>query len=448
MSTELRTGNWELRSNDPVGPLAVSDIALADLRHVTSGRASRAGVFVAPRVVRVSLLGYGRIGQAVAAVAYHERVRLADAGVELHVVRALVRDLAKPRGGPVVRLVTSAAEVLHQGADVLVEVLGGVEPARTIVAAALEAGVPVISANKSLLATHGEELRALAARHRTTLAFDAAVLAGVPFLGSLARRPLVSAARRLEGVVNGTSQFIVGALDRGVPYERALAEAVARGYAEPDSRADTSGRDAAEKLTILLHIAGHAGVRPDDVPKLGLDALETSDLAGARHLGGVIRPIALATTGQDTGAWVGPAFISGNHPFAALVGVENALRLTGANGHTVTFAGPGAGPDATALTIIDDLVETVTAGAVRRPATAFGGGVAPSAATAFREPPPGRWFLSTSSAPASWELPLLQSGAVTGRHVALTSPLPWRAVASRQAALRAQGIHVLVLPVL
>lgn len=312
------------------------------------------------RPVRVALLGYGRVGQAVAARAEAERARLNAAGLDVSCRTALVRDLGKPRGGPPVTLSTSGAAILNQPNDVVVEVLGGVEPARTLVTAALDAGVPVVSANKSLVARHGRELRALAEARGTTFAFDAAVIAGVPFLGSLSRRPLASAVARIEGVVNGTSAFVLNTIARGATFEAALDEAVARGYAEPDSSADTSGLDAAEKLTILLHLCGRHDVHVDDLPRTGIDALTPADFASAAVFGGTIKPVVLASLdGDNVTALVGPAFVPHDHPFAQLDDVTNSLRLIYASGETVTFTGPGAGPDITAATILDDIVESI-----------------------------------------------------------------------------------------
>ena len=406
---------------------------------------------------RALFLGYGRIGQAVAAAAARERHRLRAAGVDVHPVRALVRDLSKPRRGPAVPLVDRADDALDGDLDVVVEALGGIEPARTLVEAALRAGVPVVSANKTLVAAHGPELRALAARHETTFACDAAVLAGVPFLGALARRPLVSAARRIEGILNGTSHAIVTALSTGASFTEALADAIDRGYAEPDSSADISGRDAAEKLTILLHLAGCEDVRPHHLPALGLDALDDHDVSAAASVGGTIKPVAIASLEPDAlGAWVGPAFVAGEHPFARLSGVTNTLRLSSAAG-TCTFSGPGAGPEATAVTIVDDIVEAVSAGPARpiersRSETA-------RAHDALRQPPPGSWFVRVAQAShveaadlaeflAVHRVPAVRLETDRDRIVVLTAPAAWPAISSVADALRAGGARVLVLPVL
>jgi homoserine dehydrogenase len=290
----------------------------------------------------------------------------------------------------------------------------------------------VVTANKTLVAHHGPELRALARRRRTILACEAAVVAGVPFLGSLARRPLLAAAARIAGILNGTSHFVLTALDRGATLPAALDDAVARGFAEPDSAADTSGRDAAEKLTILLHLSGVAGLAVDDLTRRGLDALTPADLAAARRLGGLVKPVALATLEPGrSGAWVGPAFVPAGHLFAALQGVDNALAITSASGQTVTFAGPGAGPDVTAATIVDDIVEA-TAG----PDAVDHGERLPAGIdrAALREPPRTRWFLR------------VVDGA--GEASSITAPQPWAEIARTVEQHRAAGRAAAAIPVL
>lgn len=398
-----------------------------------SPRAAGPGAAARPRTIRIGLLGYGRVGQAVAATAARERDRLAGAGVRLTCHHALVRDVRKPRSGPPLGLYDDGSAIVNAQLDVIVEALGDAEPARTLVTRALERGLPVVSANKTLVAHHGRVLDALARRRQTIFAFDAAVVAGVPFLGSLARRPLVSATERIAGVINGTSHFILTAMDGGATYQAALEEAVTRGYAEPDSRADTSGRDAAEKLTILLHLAGCRDVEVPDLPCTPLDAVDAADLASAREAGGAIKPVALASLdAQRPGAWVGPVFVRRDHSFAHLSGVDNALAITAENGHTVTFAGPGAGPDVTAVTIIDDIVEAVTAHA---PAPEF---VRPGprgvAAPLLREPPACEWFLRVADA--------------DGRLVSFAPPQPWSAIRATVESHRAAGRLAIALPVI
>ena len=420
------------------------------------------------RVIRAGLLGYGRVGQAVAAAAERSRASLTAAGIDLRCVAALVRDIDRPRAAPPVELFRDGASLLarnrgplDRGArgpmaplDVVIEALGGVEPARGLVAAALDAGIPVVSANKTLVAHHGLALAALARERGVAFAYDAAVVAGVPCLGAIARRPLVAAATRIAGIINGTSHYIVTELARGATFAAALARAVELGYAEPDSAADLSGRDAAEKLTILLHLAGCHDVVVGDLAPLGLDVLDRDDLEGARALGGTIKPIALASLDPEAaGAWVGPAFVPAAHAFARVTGVTNALQLTSADRAAITFSGPGAGPDVTAATLIDDVVEAVDEG-VRRPAVARPRAIP---ASALRQPPPGEWFLRLRGLDAlraadlaeylaGRRLPAVHLVTIRGAWFVRTTPARWADVRDAIAALRALGADVVALP--
>jgi homoserine dehydrogenase len=410
-----------------------------------------------PRPLVVALLGYGLIGRAVvdAAAAAEDRLHAEDLRVSWS--GALVRDRDRPRPGRAIRLVTDAALLFDGPCDAVVEVLGGVEPARAIVGSALRRGLPVVTANKTLMAWHGPELRAIAAAHGGRLVCDAAVVAGVPFLGALARRPLFASARRIAGIVNGTTHYVLTAMDAGATFDAAIAEARALGYAEPDSRADTSGRDAAEKLCVLLHLAGCPDVRPADVPTVGLDTLAPWHLEGARRLGGTIKPVATASLDPDSaGAWAGPAFVHRSHLFARVTGVTNALALTGRGGQAVTFVGPGAGPDVTAMTVLDDLIEATT-GAGGAPAAPARGGVINPAS--LRQPPPGEWFVAVepgggpgpagvATRLAACHVPALQVVAVADRVVATTAAAPWHAVHRVAQKLRAAGARVTVFPCL
>jgi homoserine dehydrogenase len=408
--------------------------------------------------VRVGLLGYGRFGQAVAATADAEQERLEETGLGLTFVRALVRDIAKPRPAPPIRLVVSAESFAVHGLDVLVEVLGGLEPARTIVRQALAAGVPVVTANKTLVAYHGAELSRLAAHHGVAFAYDAAVLAGVPFLGSLARRPLLSGARRLAGIVNGTSHAIATAIERGESFEGALADAVARGYAEPDSSADISGRDAAEKLTILLHLAGVSHARVTDITRVGLEVATPALFHAAKQLGGTIKPVAVAALDVEDngGAWVGPAWVAADHVFARTSGVTNVLQIGGAAGRhaagvpDVVFQGPGAGPAATAATIIDDIAEVVAGAAPRRHQA--------SRAVDVTTPPAGAWLvrltgddrarLADSDVLTGLGLSVVRSERGPGWTAGLTGTTSWRDIQRATSLARARGFDPLALPAL
>ncbi|TAK14973.1 MAG: homoserine dehydrogenase [Acidobacteria bacterium] len=306
---------------------------------------------VAVREIRLALLGFGTIGRAVA---------LAAPAYGVQCVSALVQHPERHAASAGLTLERDGSRILDADVDVIVEALGGVEPARTLVAAALERGIPVVTANKSLLAAHGPELRARAALAGVPLLYEAAVVAGVPFVGALTSRAGLRSVTRITGILNGTSHAITTAIERGESFAAALADAQARGYAEPDSSADVSGRDAAEKLAILLQLCGAPNTTAADIERTGIDALTAADFAAARGRGGVIKPMATATLGPN--GWtanVGPAFVPSTHLFAGLSGVTNALELQPRVGPPITFVGPGAGPEITAQTILDDVIEAV-----------------------------------------------------------------------------------------
>ena len=308
--------------------------------------------------IRVALFGLGQIGSAVARLAAQSASTSAPT---IDVIGAFVRDPRRhtPNG---FALTTDPEDLLSDSPDVVVEVLGGTEPARQIAIAALQRGIPVVTANKTLIATHGDELRAAAEAAGTALRYEAAVIAGVPFLGTLARRPFAGACQRIEAILNGTSNFVLSEIERGaLDVASALGEAQRLGYAEPDPGKDVSGADAAEKLAVLLaHFAG-LRVAVGDIPTKGIEGLTRLDLVQAHEFGGTVKPVVCADwAGDRIEAFVGPAFVPASHPFAHLHGAHNGIRLHGNHAPAVLFAGAGAGPEATATTILDDVVECAT----------------------------------------------------------------------------------------
>ncbi len=308
--------------------------------------------------ISLALLGLGQVGTAVADLA----CRAAEPGFA--VAGALVRDTARPRaGGPAdgVAVTTSPDALLDQRPDAVVEVLGGLEPARALVLEALQRGIPVVTANKSLVATHGDELIAAAADAGVPLRYEATVIAGVPFLGAFAGRPLASAITSIAGVVNGTSNFILSSMaTERTGYDAALREAQALGLAEPDPSKDVRGVDAAEKLCILLRQFGRWSARPCDIETSGIDRITAADLQQASSAGGVIRPVVFAAwDGSTVTAFAGPAFLPGRHPLASIHGVTNGIVLGGGPAGDLFYSGVGAGPAVTAATILDDVAEAV-----------------------------------------------------------------------------------------
>jgi homoserine dehydrogenase len=272
-----------------------------------------------------------------------------------------VKDRANHCREASVPLFTEPGAVFETEPDVIVEVLGGLEPARTIVLDALRRGIPVVTANKTLVATHGDELFAAAAQCGTPLRCEAAVVAGVPFLGTFASRPLASAVDRVAGILNGTSNFILARVGEGMAAADALADAQRQGYAEPDPSKDLNGSDAAEKLAILLRHFARLSIQPSEITTTSIDGIGPDEMTHARELGGRIKPVAVAQWRKDeVVCFAGPGFVSVEDPLAWLDGVLNGVRLERRDGAPLYFCGPGAGPEVTARTILDDVFEALS----------------------------------------------------------------------------------------
>jgi homoserine dehydrogenase len=315
--------------------------------------------------VRIALLGVGHVGAAVAAL-----VRTHPLANRFTIASGLVRDISRARpGAEHVPLTRDLSAALHGNPDVVIEALGGLEPARTLILNAIERRIPVVTANKSLLAAHGAELLEAARRRGVAFRYEAAVLAGVPFLGTFNRRPLARAINEISGVVNGTTNFILSRMsDAGADFGVALAEAQQCGFAEPDPSSDIGGVDAVEKLCVLVRHFGDSVVLPSQVERSGIDAIHPEDLQAARRFGGALKPVVHAAWNKTgCSAFAGPAFVASSHPLSRTDGVQNAVLLrSGARGN-LFFAGPGAGPDVTATTLIDDAIEVIDEGPTGRP---------------------------------------------------------------------------------
>ena len=320
-----------------------------------------------PAACRIGLLGLGNVGSAFARMSRDAAAPLADRGLAPIVTAALVRNVGRPR--PAAAFVSALTDT-HDGffaepIDIVVEALGGVEPAFTLVRRALDRGIPVVTANKSLVAAHGDELARLARRRGTALRYEAACIAGVPFVGTFERRALVSRASGVTAILNGTSNYILTRMTRGGSFDDALADAQRLGYAEPDPTMDVSGADAGEKLTILIRLFGRLLVNPRAIPLDSLAAVDADDIAAAAAFDGALRPVSRASwASPSTGlrairAHVGPAFLGGTHPLARVSGVTNGVVIDAERG-AQCYIGPGAGPDVTAATLLDDVTEIVT----------------------------------------------------------------------------------------
>jgi homoserine dehydrogenase len=248
--------------------------------------------------------------------------------------------------------------------DLLVELIGGIEPAREYALSAIRAGKHVVTANKQLLSQHGEELFEAARERGVRLRFEAAVAGAVPVVRVLEESLSATPIDRIHGIVNGTTNFILTEMAHGSSYAEALAEAQSKGYAEADPSDDVSGRDAAAKMAILARLAFGTPVHLNDVPYEGIEHLHTEDLEYARELGLGLRLIGTAER-RDGGlsVRVHPAFLYPGHPLASVSGAFNAVTVESETITEITISGPGAGGRQTASAVLGDVVSVMTGGA-------------------------------------------------------------------------------------
>jgi homoserine dehydrogenase len=314
--------------------------------------------------IGIGLLGVGTVGGGVLKIyAQHRGDLEARAGCGLRIAAVVTRDVGAPRAGlepgdwP---LTADPDRVLGDPAvSLVVEVIGGLEPARTYVLRALEAGKHVVTANKALLATHGSELFAAARRRGVLLGFEAAVAGGVPIIGALRDGLAANRILSLYGIVNGTSNFILTKMtDEGRDFAEALGEAQAAGYAEADPTLDVEGIDSAHKLQILASLAFRTQLDLKDIYTAGIAGLEAVDIAYARDLGYRVKLLAIAkTTDGALEARVHPTLIPAGSPLAAVSGPFNAILVTGDAAGDQMFYGRGAGQMPTASAIWSDAIE-------------------------------------------------------------------------------------------
>jgi homoserine dehydrogenase len=249
-------------------------------------------------------------------------------------------------------------------ADLLVELIGGIEPAREYLLTAIRSGKDVVSANKQLLSQYGEELFETAREHGVRLRFEAAVAGVVPVVRVLEESLSATPIERVHGIVNGTTNFILTEMDHGSSYAEALAEAQRRGFAEADPSDDVSGRDAAAKMAILARLAFGTPVHLDDVRYEGIEHLHATDLEYARELGLGLKLIGTAERrGGGLSVRVHPAFLYSGHPLASVSGTFNAVTVESEVITEITMSGPGAGGRQTAAAVLGDVVSVMTGGA-------------------------------------------------------------------------------------
>jgi homoserine dehydrogenase len=309
---------------------------------------------------RVGLLGHGTVGAA------FERL-LAERADEVAAVTGL-----RPELSGVLTRSHGAFEEILDGSDLVVEVMGGLDPTRDYVLRAMAAGRHVVTANKQLLSQHGEELWSCAREHGVQLRFEAAVAGVVPVIRVLQETLAAAHVDRLHGIVNGTTNFILTRMaETGASYDDALAEAQRLGYAEADPTEDVNGKDAAAKMAILARLAFNTPVHLDDVRYEGIEHLTGDDMAYAQELGLGLKLIGTAERIDDgVSVRVHPAFLYAAHPLASVSGPFNAVTIESQSITEITLSGPGAGGPQTASAVLGDVISAMIPPASMPPTTA------------------------------------------------------------------------------
>ncbi|WP_377269383.1 homoserine dehydrogenase [Peterkaempfera sp. SMS 1(5)a] len=315
------------------------------------------------RPLKVALLGCGVVGSEVARImTTHAADLAARIGAPVELAGVAVRRAGRPRPGVPEHLVTTdAAELVKRGdIDVVVEVIGGIEPARGLIVSAFEHGASVVSANKALLAQDGAALHAAASGAGVDLYYEAAVAGAIPLIRPLRESLAGDKVNRVLGIVNGTTNFILDKMDsNGAGYSEALEEATALGYAEADPTADVEGFDAAAKAAILAGIAFHTRVTAAEVYREGITEVTAADIRSAKEMGCVVKLLAIcerARDGRSVTARVHPAMIPLSHPLASVREAYNAVFVEAEAAGRLMFYGPGAGGSPTASAVLGDLV--------------------------------------------------------------------------------------------
>lgn len=314
--------------------------------------------------VKVAIIGFGTIGSGVAKLLLEERERLArQVGRPVELARVVDVDLNRPRNVrlPSGLLTDQFSAVLEDpGIQIAVELVGGLEPARTMVLRLLEAGKDVVTANKALLAEHGPELFEAARKHGRSIAFEASVAGGIPIIAAIAESLTANQIQSIYGILNGTSNFILTQMEeQGTAYAEAVRTAQQLGYAEANPSLDVNGTDAAQKLAILAHLAFGVRVRWQEIPRTGIDTVESADMKYAAELGYTIKLLAVAELVSDgLELHVSPTLVGRRNPLAHVRGAFNAIRVVGDAVGPVFFHGQGAGQMPTASAVTADIIST------------------------------------------------------------------------------------------
>lgn len=312
------------------------------------------------KTLRVGMLGCGVVGGEVARlITANQKDLTARSGAHLDLVKIGVRNLARPSVAKELLTTDLDSIVADPNIDLIIEVIGGIEPARTLILGAFANGKSVVTANKALLAKHGAELFAAADKCGVDLYYEAAVAGAIPILRPLRESLVGDHIQRVMGIVNGTTNYILTKMDEsGAAFGGALAEAQALGFAEADPTADVEGFDAAAKAAILAGLAFHSRVTDADVYREGITKITDTDVAVAKSLDLVVKLLAIAELTNDgkISVRVHPTLISRNHPLASVREAFNAVFVESESAGAMMFYGRGAGGAPTASAILGDLV--------------------------------------------------------------------------------------------
>jgi len=323
--------------------------------------------------LKVAIVGFGTIGSGVAKLLLEHGDRISRrAGQRIELVRIVDKDLVRPRNVTVPKhLLTDDLDSVIKDPEirVAVELIGGVEPTRSIVLSLLEHGKDVVTANKALLAEHGPELFEVARRLGRSISFEAAVAGGIPIIAAIGESLTANEILSIHAILNGTSNFILTQMEeRGQEYATALAEAQRLGYAEANPYMDVSGADAAQKLAILAQLAFGAEIKWKEIPRVGIDSVQAEDMRYANELGYHIRLLAVAELiDGELELHVSPTLVRRGTPLGEVKGAYNAVRVVGDAVGRVFFHGLGAGQMPTASAVVADIIDT----AVGRAAMTF-----------------------------------------------------------------------------
>jgi homoserine dehydrogenase len=315
--------------------------------------------------IKVAVVGFGTIGSGVAKLLLTQGERIArHAGCRLQLQHVVDPDLTRPRNVqlPEGMLTADLSQVTDDPEiKVVAQLIGGIEPDRSIMLRLLESGKDVVTANKALLAEHGPEVFHRARQLGRSIAFEASVAGGIPIIAAIGQSLTANQVLSLRGILNGTSNFIVSNMEEsGADYAEAVKEAQRLGYAEADPAMDVNGSDAAQKLAILAHLAFGARVQWQDIPRVGIDRLDPADLRYAGELGYRIKLLASANlVDESLELHVSPTLVRIGRPLAEVRGAFNAIRVVGDAVGPVFFHGLGAGQMPTASAVVADMVDMV-----------------------------------------------------------------------------------------